>query len=125
MSDDLAITDKILYLKKIDIFEELSVGELAAVASITETRRKPEDAIVIREGNVGETLYLLIDGEVSVIKGFETEHEVQLDRIMSSDYFGEMALFEDETRSATIKTERPSTFLVLHKQEFKEIVKEG
>lgn len=124
MANDLPITEKILHLKKIDIFEDLAVGELAAVASVTEMREKPEAEIVIREGNLGENLYLLIDGEVSVIKGFETEQELQLARIRASDYFGEMALFEDETRSATIKTEKPSTFLVLHKREFKEIVKE-
>ncbi|HUU80805.1 MAG TPA: cyclic nucleotide-binding domain-containing protein, partial [Acidobacteriota bacterium] len=40
------------------------------------------------------------------------------------DYFGEMALFEDDVRSATIRTAEESHLLVLHKREFAEIVRE-
>jgi Cyclic nucleotide-binding domain/TLC ATP/ADP transporter len=124
MTTQMTIPEKIIHIKGIDIFEGLSVGELAAVASITEEQDRPPGEIVIQEGDVGETLFLMIQGEVSVIKGFDSEKEFVLDRIQSDDYFGEMALFEDEKRSATIRTEKPSRFLILHKQEFKEIVRE-
>jgi len=71
-------------------------------------------------------MYLVFKGEVSVIKttGEEGEHEIELARIGTGDYFGEMALFEDTVRSATIRTAKESRFLVLHKQEFTEIVRE-
>ena len=124
MEKEISIPDKILHLKGIEIFEALSVSELAAVASVTEEIVCPPGEIVIKEGDPGETMYLLIKGEVSVIKDQGEGHEIELDRIGAGDYFGEMALFEDVLRSATIRTEQESRLLVLHKQEFKEIVRE-
>ena len=124
MDNETTLSDKIILLRGIEIFEGLSVGELAAVASITEETDYPAGEIVIREGEPGETLYLVIKGEVSVIKGLGTENEIELDRIGSGDYFGEMALFEDIARTASIKTEADSRLLILHKQEFNQIVRE-
>jgi CRP-like cAMP-binding protein len=57
-------------------------------------------------------------------QGEDTTHEIELDRIRAGDYFGEMALFEDVVRSATIRTAEESRLLVLNKQEFTEIVRE-
>jgi len=126
METEISIPDRILRLKGINIFEGLSVSELAAVASVTEEVDYPVDEIVIREGESGETMYLVIKGEVSVIKGMGEEggREFELARIGAGDYFGEMALFEDTVRAASIRTAEASRFLVLHKQEFTEIVRE-
>ena len=66
----------------------------------------------------------MIEGEVSVIKDLGEINEVEIDRMTDGEYFGEMALFENTVRSASIRTEKPSAFMVLHKQEFKEIVRE-
>jgi hypothetical protein len=124
MENETTLSDKIILLRGIEIFEALSVGELAAVGSITEETDYPAGEIVIREGEPGETLYLIIKGEVSVIKGLDSDSEIELDRIGEGDYFGEMALFEDIERTASIKTETDSRLLMLHKQEFKQIVRE-
>ncbi|OGP63651.1 MAG: hypothetical protein A2V65_01010 [Deltaproteobacteria bacterium RBG_13_49_15] len=124
MEKEITISDKILHLKGIEIFEGLSVGELAAIASVTEEVFSPPAEIVIKEGDPGDTMYMVIDGEVSVIKGFDSKEPMELERIRGGDYFGEMALLDDIVRSATIRTEKESRFLVLHKEEFKEIVRE-
>ncbi len=127
MEARLSIPEKILYLRKIHIFEGLAVSELAAIASVTEEADYPAGEVVIRQGEPGETLYLIIKGEVSVHKRLsedEADKEVELDRIAEGDYFGEMALFEDSVRSATIRTAADSRFLFLHKREFTEIVRE-
>jgi len=126
METEISIPDKILHLRKIQIFEGLSISELAAVASVTEEVVYAPGQIVIKEGEAGDTMYLILSGEVSVLKRQEGEetHEIELDRIGAGDYFGEMALFEDMLRSATIRTEAESQLLVLHKREFTEIVRE-
>jgi len=124
MTTEISIPDRILHLRGIQVFEGLSVSELAAVASVTEEEVYPADLEVIREGDPGDTMYLIIQGKVSVIKGQGDPDETELGQIGSGDYFGEMALFEDDVRSATIRTIEETRLLVLHKREFTEIVRE-
>jgi hypothetical protein len=124
MEDGIGIPEKIMHLRKIQIFEGLTVSELAAIASVTEEIVYPEGQTVIKEGEQGETMYMIVSGEVSVIKGRERGDNIELDRIEEGDYFGEMALFDEMVRSATIVTTQQTRLLVLHKHEFREIVRE-
>jgi CRP-like cAMP-binding protein len=124
MADDVTISDKIMLLKGIEIFESLSVSELAAIASVVEEIDCTPGEVIIQEGTVGDTMYLVVKGEVSVIKDLGEINEIEIDRIKAGDYFGEMALFEDAVRSVSIRIEETCRFMVLHKQEFKELVRE-
>jgi len=124
METKISIPDQILYLRKIRIFQGLSVSELAAVASVTEMVVYPTGEIVIKEGDSGDTMYLIIKGEVAVLETQGVNNEIEIDRIGAGDYFGEMALLDDIARSATIRTRQESHMLVLHKLEFTEIVRE-
>ncbi len=124
MMDETTISEKIMLLKGIELFESLSVGELAAIASIIEEVDYPIGEIIIKEGAHGDTLYMMTQGEVSVIKDLGEVNEIEIDRMTDGEYFGEMALFEDMVRSVSIRTEKPSAFMILHKQEFKEIIRE-
>ena len=124
MATAIPLTDKILHLKKIEIFADLSVNELAAVASVSEEAAFDEMEMVFREGETGETLFLVLEGEVAVIKDCQADREFELDSIGPGDYFGEMALFGDDLRSATIRVKKNARFLTLNKQELQEIVRE-
>lgn len=124
MTATLTLPQIILRLKNIEIFEQLSVAELAAVASVTEEVNFSEGQVVIKEGDPGDTLYLVVEGQVAVLKKQEDDREIELDQIKAGDYFGEMALFEDIPRTATIQTKESCRMLMLHKQEFKEMVRE-
>jgi hypothetical protein len=124
MADAPTLPNTILLLKNIEIFEQLTVNDLAAVASVTEVVSFPEHHTVIREGDAGDTLYLIIEGRVKVTKKQDDGGEIELDQMDAGDYFGEMALFEDIPRTATICTLQPCRMLTLHKQEFKEMVRE-
>lgn len=124
MDAQLALPDIILKLKSIEIFEDLSVGELAAVASVIEEISFDSDEVVIKEGDPGDTLYFILEGEVTVIKTEADGVEFNLDHISAGDHFGEMALFEEIPRTATIRTTKPCRMLFLHKQAFNEMVRE-
>jgi Cyclic nucleotide-binding domain/TLC ATP/ADP transporter len=124
MTTELMLPDVLLNLKRIEIFEKLSPQDLAAIASATQERHFEAGQVVIREGEPGDTLYLVLEGEVAVIKTTADGGEIELDHIGAQDYFGEMALFEDIPRTATIRTLSPCRMLVLHKHAFNEIVRE-
>ena len=119
-SKEISLGEKILLLKEIEIFSGLSAAELAAIANVTKERDYPADRRVIRQGDVGETVFLIIEGKVHVIMEKNDGMEVVIDHIHAGGAFGEMALIDDSPRSATIQTVEPCRFLLLHKQEFKE-----
>lgn len=123
-STEISMGEKILLLKEIDIFSGLSAAELAAIAAETKELDYPEGETVIKQNEVGETVFLIIDGKVEVIMEQGNDQEVVLDHISSGGAFGEMALIDDAPRSATIRTVEPCRFLILHKQEFKETAME-
>lgn len=124
MENQLTVSDKILLLRNIAIFADLNISELGAIATVTEEEEYPEQKTIIQEGEPGETVFLIIQGQVGVYKQGDQGQEMQLDTMGKGDYFGEMALFEEMERSATIRSLEPSRFLVLHKQEFNELVRE-
>jgi hypothetical protein len=116
--------EKILLLQGIEIFSGLDPAELAAIASVTEEQDYAEDRTVIKQNDTGETLFLIIQGRVQVVMEESGGQEVVLNHIEAGGAFGEMALIDDHPRSATIRTLEPCRFLLLHKQEFKEIALE-
>ncbi len=124
MESQLTVSDKIFLLRNIAIFSDLNVSELGAIATVTEEEEYPEQKTVIQEGEPGEKVFLIIQGQVGVYKQDDQDQEMQLDTMSKGDYFGEMALFEEMERSATIRSLKPCRFLVLHKQEFNELVRE-
>ncbi len=122
--EKLSLGEKILLLKEIDIFSGLSASELAAIASVTEEMEMAEKQEVIKQNSIGETVYLIIDGQVSVIMEKEDGHRAVIDQMDAGAAFGEMALIDNSPRSAAIHTITPCRFLTLHKQEFKETAME-
>lgn len=123
-STEISLGEKILLLKEIEIFSGLSAAELAAIAAVTKELDYPEGKTIIKQKDVGETVFLIIKGRVEVIMEQADGKKVMLDHIGSGGAFGEMALIDDAPRSATIRTIEPSQFLILHKQEFKETAME-
>jgi CRP-like cAMP-binding protein len=116
--------ERIIHLKKIPLFTDLQVQELTAIASIARERSFVRGEVIIQEGDVGESLYMILDGKVSVIKGRGTPSEFGLAEIGPDDYFGEIALFDREPRSATVVAEEDTDVLELSQFEFEEIMKE-
>ncbi len=91
---------------------------------MTEEMEMAENEDVIKQNSIGETVYLIINGQVSVIMEKEDGSQAEIDQMDSGAAFGEMALIDNSPRSATIRTITPSRFLILHKQEFKETAME-
>jgi hypothetical protein len=123
-SQPISLGEKILLLKEIEVFSELSASELAAIAGVTEEMTCGENEDVIRQNRVGETFFLIVEGQVSVIMEGENGNRDRVDQMTSGSAFGEMALIDNFPRSTNIRTMTACRFLILHKQEFKKTAME-
>jgi len=104
-------------LKKIPLFEGLSEDELRALAERTAQRSFPKNAIVVNEGDLSDSLFLILSGRVKVYLGDESGKELILDIKGPGQYFGEMVL-DEKARSATVMTLEPAQFATLSRSEF-------
>lgn len=118
------LTDKIVLLRGMEIFKGLKVNELAAIASLCEEQDFEPGQAIIKEGEVGDNMFLVVKGKVTVSKKADDGCSVDLADMGQGEYFGEMALFDDSPRSATVTSKEPTHCLVLHKREFSEAVRE-
>ena len=62
----------------------------------------PDGEVIVRQGQAGDCMYVIQDGEVEVLRETD-DREVRLAVLREKDFFGEVPLFERETRSATVR----------------------
>ena len=105
-------------LHDVPLFAGLEDGGLDAIAKHAVTRGFPKNVILINEGDPGNTLYIILTGKVKVFLRNEQGKEVILNYQGPGEYFGEMALIDEEPRSASVMTLQPSKFLVISRNDF-------
>lgn len=109
-------------LKQIPLFEEIRDNEayLAMVQQICRHRSVRGGSVVIQEGENGSEMYIMLSGAVEIKRKTRAGDDYTVVRLKAENnvFFGEMALIDDDVRSATIKTVLDSEFLVLTKADF-------
>ena len=99
-SNSSELSQTILALKQVPIFDGLSDRELNTVSKIVHHREYEIDEFVFQLGTPGLGMYIILQGEV-VIKGVKTDGEnVEFSQLTSGDFFGEISLISEDDRSA-------------------------
>jgi CRP/FNR family transcriptional regulator len=95
--------DTVALLARVPTFETLGPEELARVAEVAVPRRYEPGRVVFREGDASDTCYVVRNGHARAIREHADGRSITLAHFGSGDIFGELAMFEDERRSATIE----------------------
>ena len=80
-------------------------------------RAYSEGEIVVQQGDVGDCMFVIQEGEVEVVRN-EGGRETRLTVLRPGDFFGEMALVDREVRSATVRAIGPARILTVDKRTF-------
>ena len=109
-------------LNSIPLFETLNDAETEILASRIELRQFPVNRLIINEGEETNSLYIILSGKVKIFLQGESGEEVILNFLSEGDYFGEVSLFGDGERSASVITLSDAHFAVLEKDDFVELM---
>jgi putative ABC transport system ATP-binding protein len=110
LNDALRICE---FLKGVEAFKNLTPHELTNVAERMTRRQFMPGEVIIREGEVGEELFLISEGEVEIDREGR-----EVARLGPGDFFGELALMSGNPRNANVVATRPVDTYVLGKDDF-------
>jgi serine/threonine protein phosphatase PrpC len=97
-------------IRKIPLFEQLTYREQHEVLAVAHTRVFPAGATVVREGDPGGDLFVLLEGRVSVEQG-----GLAIAGVTAGGHFGEMGLVDAGPRSSSVRALEPLRALVIHR----------
>jgi CRP-like cAMP-binding protein len=97
-------------LRRIPLFEHLSYREQNEVLAVATTRSYAAGATVVKQGEPGGDLFVLLEGEVSVEQG-----GLPIATVRAGGHFGEMGLVDAGPRSASVRAMEPLRAMVVHR----------
>ncbi len=103
------------------IFKPFDEAQRISLADRFETLRCPAGATLIRQGEAGRGLYLLLHGEVRVVAAGEGG-EVEVARLGGAEVFGEISLLRNAPTTATVTATRDCTVMFLARELFERLV---
>lgn len=114
---NLIAAEKARFLRHVSLFSSLDARALRRIAEIAEEVDFPAGALIFAAGDVGDSGYLVQDGEVRIHLGDE-----ELRILEKGAYFGEMSLLSDQRRSASVTSATDSRLLRIDKEEFRKLL---
>lgn len=112
-------------LRPVPLFADLSDAEIERVAELARERAYPKGSVILFEDDPGDALYVVVTGSVKVVLIGEDGREVILSVLKEGEFFGEMALIDDEPRSAHVIAMEDANLLVLRREDFQQRLREA
>ena len=113
----LSIIEKVIFLQDVDIFKHISSEDLSYVASITVEQNVEKESVIYKEGDISDSMYMVIDGKVRLHVG---ESLVMIAEL--NDVFGAWSLFDDEVRLISATAFEESLLLKIDKANMIELL---
>lgn len=91
-------------LARVPVFEALGPADVGRVADVAVRRQFPPGQVIFREGDASDTCYVVGRGHARAVRENIDGRTITLAHFGPGDIFGELAMFDDERRSATVET---------------------
>src|SRR3989442_1341715 len=114
---------ELIALKRVPLFSTLTLEQLSSIDRLMVTRHYARGESIFLKGDVGSELFVVLEGEIRVHLDHEG-HEVSLARLGPSSVLGEMAVFDDQPRSAGEQASENTTVRVLRRDRLHALVHE-
>ena len=106
-------------LKGISFFAEVPEADLRQIAEIVQLREYSKRFLIIKELSDADRFFIISQGKIEITKKLENGEELVLAVQSDGDFFGEMALLDEQTRSASARALEPTTVLEISRHQFR------
>src|SRR5574341_526467 len=114
------VSDTVETLRR--VFGDLSPQELEALATVAVPRDYPAGSIICHEGELEHVFYIVQEGQVAITRQLLSGEEQRLGVQGPGSFFGEIALLENQPRSASVRTLNDSRLLEISEEDFERMV---
>ncbi len=111
-------------LRRVPVFASLTDGDLARVADVAVPRHFAAGEVIFREGDDSNTCYVVRLGKARAIRGHTDGRTITLANFGPGDIFGELAMFDNERRSATVETLEPTDVIAILGGDMRRLMRE-
>lgn len=116
------MSDNVDILSRVSLFSKLDKKALKKLSELCVPRSYPKDTVILKEGTHGLGMFLITAGAAEIYKG-EGENQISLATLRDGDIIGEMALVDDQPRSASARAIEPTECLLLTRDTFNMLMK--
>lgn len=109
-------------LSKISLFSALQPSYLRRIANLGVEEEYQADALIFKEGDHGDKMYLILSGAVRIARQLSGVGEEALAILRAGTHFGEMALIDDFPRSADARAHEAAKLFVIHKKDMEDLL---
>jgi ATP/ADP translocase len=116
------LMEHLLMLQSVPLFATMTLEQLEAIHLCLTEQHYTLGELIFAEGDVGDEMYIVVDGEVEILIKLETPEPFLLATVGPGSYFGEMSILDNEPRSAAARVAKDARLLVLKGEQLKELV---
>jgi hypothetical protein len=119
----VSMLERILLLREIPIFADLSAEDLELIANIAREEWYPQSTEIFQQGEEGNVMFIIVEGHLHVLRMVNGAEQMIAER-GPGEFVGEMAVIESATRLATLRTHSDVRVLAIDGETFKGILRE-
>jgi HEAT repeat protein len=119
----VSILERIMLLREIPIFADLSPEDLKHVAEVAREEWYPQNTDIFHQGDEGNMMFVIVNGRLQVVRNMDGKDQLLAER-GPGDFVGEMAIIDSAPRSATLHTQSEVRVLAIDDETFKGILRE-
>ena len=112
------LVDKRMFLGATPLFEALSEDDIGQLIENATETAFAANKVVLKQGEPGEDMYIITAGSVQVSLHLAEKEDLVMGKLSTGEAFGEIALFDQQPRTATVTTCEPSQFLCINRKKF-------
>jgi CRP/FNR family transcriptional regulator, cyclic AMP receptor protein len=117
-------SERVALLANVPVFAGLSEDDLTAVAAVSVARHYRAGEVVFREGDGGDSCYIVRSGLARAVRHHSDGRSITLSHFGAGDIFGELAMFDEEPRSATVDVIEEAEIVAIPGRDMQRLMRE-
>jgi HEAT repeat protein/type III secretory pathway component EscS len=121
-SEESQLMERLLMLQSVPLFSSMALEQLEAIHSCLTEQHYTKGEVIFNEGDIGDEMYIVADGVIEILLNLNSPEPLLLATVERGSYFGEMAVLDQDPRSAAARVSEDARLFVLKGEQLKELI---